>query len=555
MKKDALKKKILYLKYRNKIKKLNISDMLIETIIERYNINDFSNVLDIIDKSNNINDFKLNITEMLKNSSSNSLHKNLLMGNLLNRFDFVGFSFEKISSQLNLSNFNYDLNDNKEILNILRNNFYEYVISNNEMKNLFLMRDDGKYDYTIDLSNDVVLKYYDDFVLGNIYNSNNVRLIYEVICNYIVNVVGFYDKDDILNNFDFIKYDMLYGDKNTLLLDRKIKYQKEKELSECQIFEINNINKLKTSLISINNEQSMLLLKSLENIENNVYDNVEKLDEIYAQYEILFREDIIEHLYIPSKKETIITDFRDLKPQLLHVFIRDTEKFRNTLEDKILDEIISKRKNANKDKELSLEEQAEYDKRIQGVDAMLDMSLVNYSYYDENSFYSDKNGFTCYHSDTSNQLSTSLYSESYFLDNPFKSFIGVGFNSETLAPEAIVLSSNSYLTTNKGLNNLEYNKDYEFEFTKSSYNDLKNNDGKSEIVLFRKNIDFETKASYVFVSFDSQNKKSYELLEKARILSNKNNLKLVIYDLRKIHESYNQYLNNNKLDNNGVKRR
>ena len=82
--------------------------------------------------------------------------------------------------------------------------------------------------------------------------------------------------------------------------------------------------------------------------------------------------------------------------------------------------------------------------------------------------------------------------------------IGIGFNKEGLTPEAIALSSSSYLTTNMGLNNIEYNENKEFDRMSAPYEELKENDGKSEVVMFRRNMDYDTKASYIFCTIDSK---------------------------------------------------
>ena len=57
-------------------------------------------------------------------------------------------------------------------------------------------------------------------------------------------------------------------------------------------------------------------------------------------------------------------------------------------------------------------------------------------------------------------------------------------------------------------------------------------------------MDFETKASYVFITIDSSNKvKSEEIINKARELAESANLKLVVYDLYKINKSYEETYN------------
>ena len=80
----------------------------------------------------------------------------------------------------------------------------------------------------------------------------------------------------------------------------------------------------------------------------------------------------------------------------------------------------------------------------------------------------------------------------------------------------------------------------------SCYNELIKNDGRSEVVLFRRNIDYDTKASYIFVAFDSNYDRNYqELINEGRKLAKENNMKLVLYDLQKIRDSYHMFLQSN----------
>ncbi len=106
-----------------------------------------------------------------------------------------------------------------------------------------------------------------------------------------------------------------------------------------------------------------------------------------------------------------------------------------------------------------------------------------------------------------------------------------------MTPEAIALSSNSYKTTNKGINNLEYNEEYEFEEMSSPYSELLSKKD-SEIVIHRRGIDFDTKASYIFAKINSSNsKQTNEIMEQIEQVRKNEGLKAVIYDTYKIRES------------------
>lgn len=60
--------------------------------------------------------------------------------------------------------------------------------------------------------------------------------------------------------------------------------------------------------------------------------------------------------------------------------------------------------------------------------------------------FRDSLGFDSYHSDTSNQISASVFDGKELINSSSVGIIGIGFNKETLTSEAIAVSSNSYKT-------------------------------------------------------------------------------------------------------------
>ena len=189
----------------------------------------------------------------------------------------------------------------------------------------------------------------------------------------------------------------------------------------------------------------------------------------------------------------------------------------------------------------------DFEKRKHLLDKQIDFSVVNYFFESGMLIYSDANGFRTYKSDTSNQISTSYFGPFNFLQQLNFGMMGIGFNRQGLNEESIALSSKNYVTTNMGINNLEIYENNDFKELSSNSEEIENHPYKSEIVLFRRNIDSDTKAGYLFVCVSSEEeyeKKSQQILEKAVEISNKNNLKLVIYDIYKIKKSYEEYMSN-----------
>ncbi len=535
---EEFKKYFLEIKYLSKCKKISISKDLLKVLIERNDLQETKDIFKFIQKSSHQEEFNRYITEYCIKNKKSYIATYFLLGIIIGKYDFYDLS--KVS--IDEFNFNHFNNKNyQDVLKILREHWIEYIYHDNKIKNQFLVNQAGEYDYNLELDVEKCLTLYDDVIKGNLHE--DTKMPYYLVRNYIVQAIGIYGSDVIKNNFEFILYDLQFKDKSNSLEERKEKYLAFSHLSNNEVEKLHNLGKLKEKLKKLNTNQSIELLKELEKMDDKNFD-ISKIEEIYSEYEILFREDIISHLFNPTKEVTIVDNFRDLKPQLLHIFIRNPEKFRNDLEEKLIEDIKKERKNqSNISKELTKEEQEEFIKRKQLLDVMLNPTQVNYSYDGKSNYYSDKNGWTSYHSDTNNQISTTLYSKDYYLEHFIPWTMGIGFNQEGLNPEAIVLSSKNYLTTNKGLNHLEYCQKNEFDLMSSNYYELIENDGKSEVVLFRRNIDYDTKASYIFLTIDTSNlTKCEEVIKDARELATKSKMKLVIYDLKKIVSSYENYL-------------
>ena len=310
---------------------------------------------------------------------------------------------------------------------------------------------------------------------------------------------------------------------------------------------LDNLDELKNKLKIMNTDRSLALLDRLDKIKGDAIQNIEEIEDVYLEYEILLRKDMLDKLFIPVDMYTIIEDFRNIKPQLVHFLFKGAEKHRTALEQELKNKIISERANGNKDLELTEDELKDFEKRKHLLDKQIDFSVVNYFFESGMLIYSDANGFRTYKSDTSNQISTSYFGPFNFLQQLSFGMMGIGFNRQGLNEESIALSSKNYVTTNMGINNLEIYENNDFKELSSNSEEIENHPYKSEIVLFRRNIDSDTKAGYLFVCVSSEEeyeKKSQQILEKAVEISNKNNLKLVIYDIYKIKKSYEEYMSN-----------
>lgn len=533
--KDFFKKMAYNIRYGRKFKKLNIDQNFAKILVGRSSGLDERDVFQVINKSKNQEDFEYNIKNYLKSVERNVYASSLLLGNVTGKYVFNHFYYDSLQS-LNIEAFS---KENQELLFDLKSHFNEYVINNNQHKNKFFKSIRVGESKVKDLSQDIdetkIVEDFEKVIDGK--EIDNVYYESKVVVEYLMKTIGTYSKEDIKDNFNFILYD-INSEKTSSLDDRRKKYLLHNGLSNNQLKKIDERSILKKRLQGIGGKESEQLLARLNRIENSLDENITELEDIYGDYEVLYRQDLIENLYVPKEDITIIDNYQDLKPQLIHRFIRNPEKFRNKEIKKVKEKIISERINGNDSKDLTIDEQKKFNGMMNQIDANLNQYQVNYTTDGQGILYTDSNGLDKYYSDTSNQISASVYEGEEFIHSSSVGIIGVGFNKETLTSEAIAISSNSYKTANKGLNNLEYDERNEFQEMSAPFSELVKSRGGSEIIMHRRGMDFDTKASYVFATIDSSNsKQTDEIMKQIEQVREKEGLKAVIYDVNKIRES------------------
>lgn len=533
--KDFLTKIMYNIRYVRKLKKFNIDKSLSDTLIDRRKDKAESEILGIIGKSKNKESFEENVKNYLKSKERNVYASILLLGNMTGKYKFNSFYYERIKD-LDIDAFS---KQNKDLLLDLKSHFYEYVINNNMRKNSFAKKIGTKEKSIRDLSQDIdedsLAQSFDQFLNGEEVNDSFKS---KVLTEYIMKCIGIYSREDIKSNFDFILYDLNNDDHTRNIDERRQKFKAHRNLSINQLRKIEELHVLEERLSNIDNPEANSLLLRLNKIKNNCDENISEIEEIYADYEFLYRQDLIDNLYVPKEDITIIDNYKDLKPQLVHQFLRSTKKMRSYEIEKLKEEIISERLPKDDNKQLTNEEQERLNKMMAQTDANLDQYKVNYTIDGKNSIYSGPLGIDLYHSDTSNQISAGILSVNQLMLSRQVGIIGVGFNKETLTPEAIAISSNSYKTTNKGINNLEYYEEAEFEEMSAPFQELIRSD-KSEVVMHRRGLDFDTKASYILAQIDSSNEQeTKEIMQQINEIREKEGLKVVIHDIYKIRKSY-----------------
>ena len=541
--KDFLKKIAYNIIYGRKFKKLNIDKTFSDLLIDRSEDSNEKEIFNIIRKSKNQKEFSNNIKKYLKSKERSVYASVLLLGNLTGKYVFNGFYYDSIK-RLNIDAFS---KENQDLLQDLKSHLPEYIMDNNIRKNTFaerikLEKSAVRRDLSKDINESELIKDFERILNGEETDDNYLKP--KVIAEYLMKTIGIYSREDIKNNFEFVLYDINNSDIDTLENRRK-KYFLHTSLSNNQLKKIDELGVLKQRLQEISGKEAKQLLLRLNVIENSLDENISELEDIYMDYEVLYRQELIDNLYVPEKEVTIIENYEDLRPQLIHQFIRDPEKFKSMEIEKIKEKIISERTNGNDSKELTDDEQSRLNRLMNQIDANLDQYKVNYTTDGRGTIYTDSSGLDSYYSDTSNQISASVFEGKEFIRTSHVGIIGIGFNKETLSAEAIAVSSGSYNTTNKGLNNMEYDEENEFREMSSPFSELIKSGGNSEVVMHRRGMNFDTKASYIFATIDSSNlKQANEIMKQIEELRKKEGLKAVIYDVYKIRES----LEKNKQD-------
>ena len=541
--KDFLKKIAYNIIYGRKFKKLNIDKTFSDLLIDRSEDSNEKEIFNIIRKSKNQKEFSNNIKKYLKSKERSVYASVLLLGNLTGKYVFNGFYYDSIK-RLNIDAFS---KENQDLLQDLKSHLPEYIMDNNIRKNTFaerikLEKSAVRRDLSKDINESELIKDFERILNGEETDDNYLKP--KVIAEYLMKTIGIYSREDIKNNFEFVLYDINNSDIDTLENRRK-KYFLHTSLSNNQLKKIDELGVLKQRLQEISGKEAKQLLLRLNVIENSLDENISELEDIYMDYEVLYRQELIDNLYVPEKEVTIIENYEDLRPQLIHQFIRDPEKFKSMEIEKIKEKIISERTNGNDSKELTDDEQSRLNRLMNQIDANLDQYKVNYTTDGRGTIYTDSSGLDSYYADTSNQISASVFEGKEFIRTSHVGIIGIGFNKETLSAEAIAVSSGGYKTTNKGLNNIEYDEENEFREMSSPFSELIKSGGNSEVVMHRRGMNFDTKASYIFATIDSSNlKQANEIMKQIEELRKKEGLKAVIYDVYKIRES----LEKNKQD-------
>ncbi len=478
----------------------------------------------------------------------------LITGKLYDNYN-PGLSFLNPKETELFLNSNYKKSDFKRIIEEYANILTTYINNTKVLKHKLLPIEYVNGNPIIDYKKDITEEYFKE-LCESLFIENTVSddLPKSDLSSFIVMLLSVYDKDTLLNNKDMVTFELeygyfdiycelLYGKKDFPSLEqRRLIYENEKDITSEQHYHLNNIELLESRVTSLNSDFKYVILEKIKiaKEEATLKKKASLIDECFEFYENAYRQEIVSALYSPSSSIEV-NDFRQLDVVMLHKFIRDPmiklRQYRETLKK----EIIGKRGvKVESEESLTKEECEIYQSKLDYAINVLLNPVITSTSLESDSIYSDSTGFRWYRSNTSNQISASVFSVETLLNQA--NCIGVGFDNSSISPENIIISSNVYQTTNMGVDNLEVSQSHQFKTFSAPLSELSKSK-KTEVVMYRKRGDKETNSAYVFAIINGRNEKNdQETIEQARDYAEKNKIKLVVFNNYKIKKSYDEFL-------------
>lgn len=465
----------------------------------------------------------------------------------------------------NLNNIDFTQDKFKEKIFEYSDLLYEYVNNHSKIKNA-IPRGDKKD--VIDLSLDVEQKDFEN-LLNQVFKKNSNTPQLKPIRDLVIKFAAIYNSETLIDNASLIEYELRSGDFDrhiNILNEGKLKSEEER-LQEFETYKniepenkcyFNDKDLLQKRCESLPQEQREEILKIIDSANDceRLEEQVDILQEAFLTYEVYNRENIVEKLYIPETKDAYssgvletdnsnqsepqekgivyLSDYANFPTMMLHSFYRNPTKLadialknetKKMLEDGVL-------KHDGESSELTEHEKAKIEQRKEYVlDVLLNDAVVDKVADLSDAVYSDSSGFQTYMSNTQNQIATTIFSRDN-IEN-LENSIGIGFNKNSITSENIALMSDTYQTTNKGIENIETEPNDSFKAYSATLEELQQN--KNEVVLHRNGVEDSTKASFIYVAL-SGTERDVQLINKSKDMAEKNKLPLVVIDLKKIQE-------------------
>lgn len=546
--KEKLTIELLYSKNRNK----GITKDFIEFLLSQ-NLNE---VIKILSESKSTSDFSQRLKQNYQSLSTKygAIFECLITGDIYGLFDADLNLVPLNKAEMFIKN-NHQKDELQQVLNTYKKVFIDYINSHNSLKHELLKTEEISDTRVADYRKNFTEEDYNE-ICSILFKSYDINESYSrtYMSRFIIDLLSIYDKKTLLENFNLVSFELQYGyfdeycelilNKKSLpsMEERLSRYNIEKDITVAERYHLTQIDLLEERIASLESPSKEEYLNKIKRIreEQDIRKKVTLLNECYEYYEKQYRRELVENIYAPSNSKEI-TDFTELDSVLIHVFLRNPMKKLPSYEKELRSEIISKRGVlVTGEEELTPEEQQLYQEKIDyAINVLLNPVIASESLPTE-SIYSDATGLRWYKSDTSNQISASIFSIDTLLS--LGNCIGIGFDKTTINPDNIIISSNIYQTTNMGVDNLEVEPNLAFKSFSSPLSELKKSK-RTEIVMYRKNGEVKTEAAYVFAIIGGYNEeKDKATILEAKEYAEKNNKKFIVFNIKKIKQSYDTFL-------------
>lgn len=549
----------------SKRKKLNIDKFLMQHLIvyenkfvtERSRINRQAelNLLEDIKKAKSTSDLAKRIATNKDKyaTASNQMRMDIIMYPVLNKLDIsMSYKFVPFSVANAALEHRYTERDLDKLEKDYSKALVDFISNHNGIKNyLYPVSEKGISDYTKPFDAEMLHGIFEELRGLKFQKDNNqVKTRGQTFAkDVLVPFMSVYSLEDLEKRKDLVEFEIKSGyfekyykdlEKGIPVpsIEERVKVlNAQRNLTPEQIKLFNQADILQNKISLLKSEKAKETL--LDVLETAVKEkDYAKLEKVHEYYQKAYKEEIVRAMYSPSEKGlTVLEDYDDLKTIMIHSFFRNPNSIIERYEKELREEIMSARKTDKDNPNFSPLEQEIFDGKMKKAREQLANQVVTDKTFDLPSVYSDASNIFQYRSNTSNQLSVSVVSPEFILKSGVS--IGIGFDQKGVASENILLSSPIYLTTNKGVNNIEI-PGSKLEYASATLSEMERA-GTNEIVLARSGKNFSTRPSYIYVSITGQNEeKDKEVLERGKKLAKENNLPLVVINVPKLIQSYNE---------------
>lgn len=433
------------------------------------------------------------------------------------------------------------------------------------IRNKSILRIPEKGSYIGELQDHVTYYSEDDFksIFDKYFNNEEISETEQCILMGMLlketELIKMYTPKYLRENQDFIKAemdigifdDMVIANKSYSNEDRKRLVSLKGLWKKDDLDRYNNLNLLKQRMLSGSQTQENLQIvkkveeimgKPFEEIQNSASEIADLMNDIYMDYEVENRNQIIENVYDPKdSKEIVITDLSQMgESAMLHFFeptrhMSNFDAYVKKLEEKSSKSLGKEIIFSDEEKE-AMKLQYENKENHYITDYALDFEGIG-----------QVDSFLQYATNTSEQLCTMVTTPEKILSGKeIRGAVALGFSKQTLDPSLIATISNRNIHSNKGIDYVESSNTFE-DFS-VSYDELIANDTKSggntELVLFRNSYEASLKPSYVMYvgneKIDSANEQQNLNTIREQMKNAGLNVPLVIFDRYSIREKMNE---------------